>query len=79
MYSGCATCSKILFRSTQVCSVLESLEREYRREEDWCSSESVAASSDKAAAMEQLILKHQEKKEAFLKVSCRGYDEGCYQ
>ena len=53
--------------------MLESLEREYRREEDWCSSESVAASSDKSAAMEQLILKHQEKKEAFLKVGHHGY------
>ena len=59
--------------------MLESLEREYRREEDWCSSESVAASSDKSAAMEQLILKHQEKKEAFLKVSCHGYDTGGYR
>jgi len=52
--------------------VLESLEREYRREEDWCSTETVASSSDKAAAMQQLILKHQEKKEAFLKVR-RGH------
>ena len=55
--------------------MLESLEREYRREEDWCSSETVASSSDKAVAMQQLILKHQEKKEAFLKV--RGHTHTC--
>ncbi|XP_075229474.1 trio Rho guanine nucleotide exchange factor isoform X4 [Lycorma delicatula] len=41
----------------QVCSVLDSLEREYKRDEDWCSSGNVA----------QLINKHQEQKEAFLK------------
>ncbi|XP_018907690.2 triple functional domain protein isoform X1 [Bemisia tabaci] len=43
----------------QVCSVLDSLEREYKRDEDWCNS-----GSDKLA---QLITKHQEQKEAFLK------------
>ncbi|RZF34081.1 hypothetical protein LSTR_LSTR011651 [Laodelphax striatellus] len=41
----------------QVCSVLDSLEREYKRDEDWCGSGNVA----------QLINKHQEQKEAFLK------------
>ncbi|KDR16954.1 Triple functional domain protein, partial [Zootermopsis nevadensis] len=43
----------------QVCSVLDSLEREYKRDEDWCG--------DKATAVSQLINKHQEQKEAFLK------------
>ncbi|KAL3284864.1 hypothetical protein HHI36_019002 [Cryptolaemus montrouzieri] len=48
----------------QVCSVLDSLEREYRRDEDWCAT---GQTSDKAAAISQLINKHQEQKEAFLK------------
>lgn len=48
----------------QVCSVLDSLEREYRRDEDWCAT---GQSSDKAASISQLINKHQEQKEAFLK------------
>ncbi|KAM7356678.1 trio Rho guanine nucleotide exchange factor [Cochliomyia hominivorax] len=48
----------------QVCSVLDSLEREYRREDDWCGG---GGSSDKAQTIVQLISKHQEQKEAFLK------------
>ncbi|XP_037933419.1 triple functional domain protein isoform X2 [Teleopsis dalmanni] len=48
----------------QVCSVLDSLEREYRREDDWCGG---GGSSDKAQTIVQLIAKHQEQKEAFLK------------
>lgn len=51
----------------QVCSVLESLEREYRRDEEWCSSEKAAGVEDKVAYIQQLINKHQEQKEAFLK------------
>lgn len=62
----------------QVCSVLDSLEREYKRDDDWCASTAVggAGSSsgggtpgtgDKATAISQLINKHQEQKEAFLK------------
>ncbi|XP_059472379.1 kalirin isoform X2 [Neocloeon triangulifer] len=47
-----------------VCSVLDSLEREYRRDEDLCAS---APNNDKVAGLAQLIAKHQEKKEAFLK------------
>ena len=50
----------------QVCSVLDSLEREYRRDEDWCSS-NYQCGIDKATAISQLINKHQEQKEAFLK------------
>lgn len=51
----------------QVCSVLDSLEREYRRDEDWCASGSQTSNIDKATAISQLINKHQEQKEAFLK------------
>ncbi|XP_052674047.1 kalirin-like isoform X2 [Crassostrea angulata] len=50
----------------QVWSVLESLERDYRRDEDWCSNERVAA-GEKSAFLLQLINKHNEQKEAFLK------------
>ena len=53
----------------QVCSVLESLEREYRRDEDWCSNDKAAPVTDKVAYMQQQINKHHEQKEAFLKVS----------
>jgi len=53
----------------QVCSVLESLDREYRRDEDWCNTDKAAAIEDKVAYIQQLINKHQEQKEAFLKVS----------
>ncbi|KOC61451.1 Triple functional domain protein [Habropoda laboriosa] len=45
----------------QVRSVLDSLEREYKRDEDWC------ASGEKALQVPTLVGKHQEQKEAFLK------------
>uniref|UniRef100_A0A8D8Y3N1 Triple functional domain protein n=2 Tax=Cacopsylla melanoneura TaxID=428564 RepID=A0A8D8Y3N1_9HEMI len=45
----------------QVCSVLDSLEKEYKRDEDWCVG---GTGADK---MPQHISKHQEQKEAFLK------------
>ncbi|XP_015125607.1 triple functional domain protein isoform X1 [Diachasma alloeum] len=45
----------------QVRSVLDSLEREYRRDEDWCSG------GDKGGQVPTLVGKHQEQKEAFLK------------
>ena len=48
----------------QVCSVLDSLEKEYKREEDWCGG---GGSTEKAQLIVQLISKHQEQKEAFLK------------
>jgi triple functional domain protein len=48
----------------QVCNVLDSLEKEYKREEDWCGG---GGSSEKAQVIVQLISKHQEQKEAFLK------------
>ncbi|XP_056611720.1 kalirin isoform X2 [Triplophysa dalaica] len=54
--------------SEQVCSVLESLEQEYRRDEDWCGGH-----HDKLGTLAEmdhvlpLISKHLEQKEAFLK------------
>lgn len=45
----------------QVRSVLESLEREYKRDEDWCMN------GEKGAQVPTLVTKHQEQKEAFLK------------
>lgn len=55
----------------QVCSVLDSLEREYRRDEDWCGSNNETnekkVNHDKVALVSQLLTKHQEQKEAFLK------------
>ena len=47
--------------------MLESLDRDYKREEDWCGTER-ANISDKPSYMVQLINKHNEQKEAFLKV-----------
>uniref|UniRef100_A0A3Q1H7E7 Kalirin RhoGEF kinase a n=1 Tax=Acanthochromis polyacanthus TaxID=80966 RepID=A0A3Q1H7E7_9TELE len=53
--------------SEQVCSVLESLEQEYRRDEDWCSSlDKLGAAADSEHLL-PLISKHLEQKEAFLK------------
>ncbi|XP_008301358.1 kalirin-like, partial [Stegastes partitus] len=50
-----------------VCSVLESLEQEYRRDEDWCSSlDKLGAAADSEHLL-PLISKHLEQKEAFLK------------
>lgn len=50
----------------QVCTVLESLEGEYGRCEDWCESEK-AANKDKAEFIAQLLLRHHEQKEGFLR------------
>ena len=51
----------------QVWSVLESLDADYKRDEDWCNTER-ANTGDKANYLLQLINKHNEQKEAFLKV-----------
>ncbi|XP_076006203.1 kalirin-like [Genypterus blacodes] len=48
--------------SQQVCGVLESLEQEYRREEDWCGG-----GERQPELLLPLINKHMEQKEAFLK------------
>ncbi|XP_041858726.1 kalirin isoform X2 [Melanotaenia boesemani] len=53
--------------SEQVCSVLESLEQEYRRDEDWCGSHDKLGSSADSDHLLPLISKHLEQKEAFLK------------
>ena len=52
-------------------SVLESLDRDYKRDEDWCNSEKAGTNNTqaKAALLVQLINKHSEQKEAFLRVS----------
>lgn len=57
-----------LFMSVQVCSVLESLEQEYRRDEDWCGSHDKLGMSADCDHLLPLISKHLEQKEAFLKV-----------
>ncbi|XP_062271265.1 kalirin-like, partial [Scomber scombrus] len=48
--------------SQQVCGVLESLEQEYRREEDWCGG-----GDRQPEQLLPLMNKHMEQKEAFLK------------
>uniref|UniRef100_A0AAQ4RSS0 Uncharacterized protein n=1 Tax=Gasterosteus aculeatus aculeatus TaxID=481459 RepID=A0AAQ4RSS0_GASAC len=53
--------------SEQVCSVLESLEQEYRRDEDWCGSHDKVGASADCEHLLPLISKHLEQKEAFLK------------
>ncbi|KAM9341804.1 kalirin [Pholidichthys leucotaenia] len=53
--------------SEQVCSVLESLEQEYRRDEDWCGAHDKLGASTDGDHLLPLISKHLEQKEAFLK------------
>uniref|UniRef100_UPI003AAE5F69 kalirin n=1 Tax=Centroberyx gerrardi TaxID=166262 RepID=UPI003AAE5F69 len=53
--------------SEQVCSVLESLEQEYRRDEDWCGGHEKLGLSAESDHLLPLISKHLEQKEAFLK------------
>ncbi|KAG7257835.1 hypothetical protein CRUP_003798 [Coryphaenoides rupestris] len=53
--------------SEQVCSVLESLELEYRRDEDWCAGHDKVNSVPEGDQLLPLISKHLEQKEAFLK------------
>lgn len=52
----------------QVCSVLESLEQEYRRDEDWCGGRDKLGPAAEIDHVIPLISKHLEQKEAFLKV-----------
>ncbi|XP_078619950.1 kalirin-like isoform X2 [Branchiostoma floridae x Branchiostoma japonicum] len=51
----------------QVCSVLESLEREYKRDEDWCGGNSERYNTTEPDPIAPIIGKHVEQKEAFLK------------
>ncbi|XP_073502231.1 kalirin-like [Phyllobates terribilis] len=54
--------------SEQVCSVLESLEQEYRRDEDWCRGhDKLGPTPSDIDHVMPLISKHLEQKEAFLK------------
>ncbi|KAB0374102.1 hypothetical protein FD755_014358 [Muntiacus reevesi] len=53
--------------SEQVCSVLESLEQEYRRDEDWCGGRDKLGPATEIDHVIPLISKHLEQKEAFLK------------
>ncbi|XP_019910441.3 kalirin isoform X3 [Esox lucius] len=53
--------------SEQVCSVLESLEQEYRRDEDWCGGHDKLGATAETDHVIPLISKHLEQKEAFLK------------
>ncbi|KAI7807748.1 kalirin RhoGEF kinase b isoform X1 [Triplophysa rosa] len=53
--------------SEQVCNVLESLELEYRREEDWCGGHDKLGRTAETDHVTPLISKHLEQKEAFLK------------
>lgn len=48
--------------------MLESLEQEYRRDEDWCGSHDKLGMSADSDHLLPLISKHLEQKEAFLKV-----------
>ena len=52
----------------KVCSVLESLEQEYRRDEDWCGGRDKLGPATEIDHVIPLISKHLEQKEAFLKV-----------
>ena len=53
--------------SEQVCSVLESLEQEYRRDEDWCGGRDKLGPAAEMDHVIPLLSKHLEQKEAFLK------------
>lgn len=53
----------------QVCSVLESLEQEYKREEDWCGGADKLGPNCETDHVTPMISKHLEQKEAFLKVT----------
>nr|CDS19379.1 kalirin [Echinococcus granulosus] len=53
--------------SEQVISVLRSLEKDYRREEDWCRSDKALNSGNVESYLNDLLSKHGEQKEAFLK------------
>ena len=64
-----------MFFSLQVCSVLESLEQEYKREEDWCGGADKLGPNCETDHVMPMISKHLEQKEAFLKVTHRTTSE----
>lgn len=48
--------------------MLESLEQEYKREEDWCGGADKLGPNSESDHVTPMISKHLEQKEAFLKV-----------
>lgn len=48
--------------------MLESLEQEYKREEDWCGGADKLGPNSETDHVTPMISKHLEQKEAFLKV-----------
>ena len=60
----------------QVCSVLESQEQEYKREEDWCGGADKLGPNSETDHVTPMISKHLEQKEAFLKVWSRPSGAG---
>lgn len=60
----------------QVCSVLESLEQEYKREEDWCGGADKLGPNSETDHVTPMISKHLEQKEAFLKVRSGPWGAG---
>lgn len=65
---GLCVCSGNVRVALQVCSVLESLEQEYKREEDWCGGADKLGPNCETDHVTPMISKHLEQKEAFLKV-----------
>lgn len=66
--SFCAMVECTVSSLSQVCSVLESLEQEYKREEDWCGGADKLGPNSDSDHVTPMISKHLEQKEAFLKV-----------
>lgn len=64
----CTVVSCTVSSMFQVCSVLESLEQEYKREEDWCGGADKLGPNSDSDHVTPMISKHLEQKEAFLKV-----------
>lgn len=66
---SCAVLDVAACSLAQVCSVLESLEQEYKREEDWCGGADKLGPNSESDHVTPMISKHLEQKEAFLKVT----------
>lgn len=64
----CGAAFTLAANACQVCSVLESLEQEYKREEDWCGGADKLGPNSESDHVTPMISKHLEQKEAFLKV-----------
>ena len=64
---ACLPWSLICLIFFQVCTVLDSLELQYRRDDDYCSVSNDGCKTSHVEHVANLISKHQEQKEAFLK------------